>query len=101
MQTDSPKLKCYACDLIAGRLPLVGGQIYESKYWVIEHCMGPLGLGSLIVKPRHHVLHVWDLIAEELEEMGPLIGRASQVVRQITACEQTEFLVMEYLKLPC
>ena len=50
--------------------------------------MGPLGLGTLIVKPKRHVLHVWDLTAGELQEMGPLIGRTSHVVRQITACEQ-------------
>jgi ATP adenylyltransferase len=24
---------------------------------VVEHCIGPLGVGTLIVKPRRHVLH--------------------------------------------
>ena len=35
-----------------------------------EHCVGPLGVGSLIVKPVRHVLHVADLDDAEVVEMG-------------------------------
>jgi hypothetical protein len=34
------------------------------------------------------VLHVWDLTAVELDDMGPLIGSASVVVRRLTDCDQ-------------
>lgn len=26
--------------------------IHETTHWLVEHCVGPLGLGTLIVKPR-------------------------------------------------
>jgi diadenosine tetraphosphate (Ap4A) HIT family hydrolase len=79
---------CFACDLASGARPLIGGRIAETETWVVEHCMGPLGVGTLIVKPKRHILHVWDLSSLELEEMGPLLGDASTVVREITACDQ-------------
>jgi hypothetical protein len=44
---------CLACDLIAGRIELPGGVIAATKHWRLEHCVGPLGVGTLIVKPNH------------------------------------------------
>ena len=79
---------CFACDLMTGVEPLVGGRIFETGTWVVEHCMGPLGVGTLIVKPKRHILHVWELSSVELEEMGPLLGQASRVVRSTTDCSQ-------------
>jgi hypothetical protein len=40
---------CLACALADGRRHLPGGTIYQSKYWQVEHCIGPLGMGTLIV----------------------------------------------------
>jgi diadenosine tetraphosphate (Ap4A) HIT family hydrolase len=88
MPDDANDPACYACDLIAGRAPLPGGRIHATNHWIVEHCTGPLGVGALIVKPRRHVLHVWELSQAELEEMGPLIGATSRVVRRLTACDQ-------------
>ncbi len=80
--------ECYACQLMDGTIPIVGGVIHDTDLWRVEHCMGPLGLGALIVKPRRHVIHVWELTDDELAEMGPLIGRAAQVARELTQAEQ-------------
>jgi hypothetical protein len=49
---------CIACDLSAGRAPLPGGLIHRTQHWLVEHCIGPLGIGTLIVKPERHVEHV-------------------------------------------
>jgi diadenosine tetraphosphate (Ap4A) HIT family hydrolase len=88
MANVTPVPGCYACDLTSGSEPLPGGCIHQTIHWVVEHCTGPFGVGSLIVKPKRHVLHVWDLTSAELEEMGPLLGKASVVIRQITTCDQ-------------
>ena len=79
---------CLACDLADGRVPLPGGVIFESSRWLVEHCVGPLGVGTLIVKPKRHVIHVWELDAEEAAELGPLLRRASTVVAELTAPDQ-------------
>ncbi len=79
---------CLACDLTHGRQDLPGGLIYQTAYWRVEHCVGPLGVGTLLVKPRRHVERVADLTPDEAAEMGVLIHRTSQVVAGLTNASQ-------------
>jgi diadenosine tetraphosphate (Ap4A) HIT family hydrolase len=80
---------CLACDLTNGRQPLPGGQIYRSRYWLVEHCVGPLGLGTLIVKPERHVTAVADLTSAEASELGPLLQQVSAIAAGLVEAEQT------------
>ena len=86
MSSDVPG--CIACDLTAGREPLPGGVIADTGSWHVEHCVGPLGVGTLIVKPTRHVLHVADLTAEEAGELGPLLRTATSAVTDLLQPEQ-------------
>jgi diadenosine tetraphosphate (Ap4A) HIT family hydrolase len=79
---------CLACDLAAGRLDLPGGVIAETDHWLVEHTVGPLTLGTLIVKPRRHVVHVWELEEAEARELGPLLRRAAAATAELTAPDQ-------------
>jgi diadenosine tetraphosphate (Ap4A) HIT family hydrolase len=74
---------CMACDLIAGRASLPGGQILRTEHWVVEHCLGPLPVGTLLVKPTRHVLHVGDLTDAEAAELGPLLRDTARVVDEL------------------
>jgi diadenosine tetraphosphate (Ap4A) HIT family hydrolase len=79
---------CLACDLRAGRLPLPGGRVHETEHWIVEHCVGPLGVGTLLVKPRRHVVAVGELSAGEAAELGPLLARTAAVVDELVRPEQ-------------
>jgi diadenosine tetraphosphate (Ap4A) HIT family hydrolase len=79
---------CLACDLLAGRRPCPGGTIFETPHWAVEHCVGPLGVGTLIVKPKRHVLHVADLDLEEAAELGPLLQRTAAALTEAFEPEQ-------------
>ncbi|MEU4494790.1 hypothetical protein OG729_24670 [Streptomyces sp. NBC_00210] len=79
---------CMACGLIAGTEFLPGGTILRTGTWVVEHCVGPLGLGTLVVKPIRHVIHVADLTADESSELGPLLQRVSSAVTATMEPEQ-------------
>jgi diadenosine tetraphosphate (Ap4A) HIT family hydrolase len=79
---------CIACDLAEGRLPLPGGRLSETHHWVVEHSVGPLGVGTLIVKPKRHVLHVAALREEEAAELGNLLRRTAEVVTRLARPEQ-------------
>jgi diadenosine tetraphosphate (Ap4A) HIT family hydrolase len=79
---------CFACALAAGRKPLPGGLIYRTDAWLVEHCIGPLGLGTLIVKPERHVTVVADLTPAEAAELDPLLQRASSVVGDLVDADQ-------------
>jgi diadenosine tetraphosphate (Ap4A) HIT family hydrolase len=80
--------ECMACALSAGRLPLPGGLIHRSEHWLVEHCIGPLGLGTLVVKPSRHVTAVADLSDDEAGELGPLLRRSSAIAAQLVESEQ-------------
>jgi diadenosine tetraphosphate (Ap4A) HIT family hydrolase len=77
-----------ACHLTSGVLPLPGGTIHRTDHWVVEHVVGPLGVGTLIVKPIRHVLHVADLRSEESAELGELLRAAASAITELTDPEQ-------------
>lgn len=79
---------CVACELADGRRRLPGGRIFKTDHWLVEHCVGPLGLGTLIVKPLRHVTSVAALTEDEAAELGPLLQRASAVAAQLVGAEQ-------------
>ena len=79
---------CLACDLTAGRVALPGGVVHATSSWRVEHCVGPLGVGTLLVKPLRHVESVGALSAEESDGLGPLLTRVADVVQRLVQPEQ-------------
>ena len=79
---------CVTCDLTEGRGDVPGGVIHATDHWIVDHCFGPLGVGTLIVKPKRHVVHVWNLTEGETAELGPLLRRTAAVVAELTSPEQ-------------
>jgi diadenosine tetraphosphate (Ap4A) HIT family hydrolase len=79
---------CLGCDLTSGKLELPGDRIYATKHWVVEHCIGPLGVGTLIVKPFRHCVHFWELTDEESSELGPLLKLVASTVRTLLEPDQ-------------
>jgi diadenosine tetraphosphate (Ap4A) HIT family hydrolase len=67
---------------------LPGGVIHETKHWLVEHCVGPLSVGTLILKPKRHVTRVSQLSEHEAAELGPLLRRSTSVVDELVAPEQ-------------
>ena len=72
-------MACMACDLIRHPEKVPGGRIATLGSWAVEHCLG-LGVGTAVVKPTRHVVHVADLEPAELDEMGPALGRVARAV---------------------
>lgn len=83
-RSQAPVAGCFACELTFGQREAPGGCIHETAAWRVEHCVGPLGVGTLIVKPTRHVLHVAELSASEAAELGPLLWRAARVVSELS-----------------
>lgn len=79
---------CMACELIRNPSALPGGVIAEEGGWVIEHCVGPLGVGTLILKPIRHVTAVAELTNDEAAELGPLLRHFSRLAAELVDAEQ-------------
>ncbi|MFE6165641.1 HIT family protein [Streptomyces sp. NPDC056486] len=81
---------CLACGLTDGTVPLPGGTLLRTAYWTVEHCVGALGVGTLVVKPLRHITGVHELDTAESAGLGPLITRVTAAVRAAVGdeCEQ-------------
>jgi len=73
-------MECLACDLNAHPERVPGGRIASRGGWIVEHCVGPLGVGTVVVKPVRHVVHLADLEAAESAVLGPLLAAVSRAV---------------------
>ncbi len=79
---------CLACDLSSGKQDLPGGRIYATDHWVVEHCIGPFGVGTLIAKPLRHCLQVSELTKKEAAELGPLLQHATSAIESLIEPDQ-------------
>ena len=77
-----------ACRFVAEPVAVPGGRIADTTHWVVEHCVGPLGVGTLILKPRRHVVAVAALTDTEVQELGPLLRKCSAVAAEISDADQ-------------
>ncbi len=80
---------CLGCDVVSGRLRVPGGLLHQSDHWVVNHVVGSMNLGTLVLSPRDHVVAVAGLTVEAADELGPLLRRTAQVVDAILEPEQT------------
>lgn len=56
--------------------------------WWVDHCVGPLGIGTLVVRPKRHVTRVGELTDAEAVEVGSLLRDAPHVVDELVGPEQ-------------
>ncbi|MEU0177800.1 hypothetical protein ABZ178_31290 [Streptomyces massasporeus] len=80
---------CLGCDLLTGRRELPGGILHETAAWVVNHVVGPMNLGTLIVGPREHVVAIAELDDTAAAELGPLLCDTARVVETLCQPEQT------------
>ena len=87
---------CVTCEsILTPSAP--GGCIHETEHWFVDHCIGPLGVGTLIVKPKRHVLHVADLTQAEALELGRLLQETSAVAAELEHPEQVYVTLWSHL----
>lgn len=77
-----------ACQLTAGERDLAGGRIAESEHWVVEHCIGTLGVGALILKPYRHIIGLDEMSNAEAADLGPLMQRTTAIIKSLTGADQ-------------
>ncbi|WP_017298720.1 HIT family protein [Nodosilinea nodulosa] len=71
---------CLACQILAGTQAVSGGTIAENAWWVADHCVGPYGLGSVVIKTRTHRENLWELSMAESASLGPFLQQMSEAI---------------------
>jgi ATP adenylyltransferase len=89
-------VECGTCGSIRAQ-SAPGGCIHETSHWFVDHCIGPLGVGTLIVKPKRHVTRVADLKSAEAAELGLVLQQAAAVLSELEHPEQVYVTLWSHL----
>jgi diadenosine tetraphosphate (Ap4A) HIT family hydrolase len=89
---------CLGCEIVAGERDVPGGIVAETARWIVNHAVGRLNLGTLVVAPREHLVAIADLDDDAAAELGPLLRDAARVVEAICRPEQTYVCVWSHGK---
>jgi diadenosine tetraphosphate (Ap4A) HIT family hydrolase len=74
--------------MLTGSRPVPGGTIAENAQWVADHCVGPYGLGSVVLKTRAHRENLWDLTPAEAAALGPFMQQLSEAIAEAMEAER-------------
>jgi diadenosine tetraphosphate (Ap4A) HIT family hydrolase len=64
---------CLACRLNNNPNLVPGGRIVETKHWIVEHCIGPFGVGAVILKTKQHKARFSECTQSEVKEFASLL----------------------------
>ncbi|WP_416675845.1 HIT family protein [Egbenema bharatensis] len=81
-------LSCFACQTVRGEATAPGGVVYENEYWLADHCIGAMGIGSIVVKTKAHRENLWELTAEESTTLGPTFRLISEAIVHALGAER-------------
>lgn len=79
---------CLACQILAGEVKVPGGVIAENPWWIADHCLGPYGLGSVVIKSKVHRENLWQLTPEESASLGPFMQDVSEAIAKALEAER-------------
>ena len=79
---------CLACQTLSGAIAVPGGIIFETEHWVADHCLGTLGIGSIVVKTRAHRENLWDLTPDEAASLGDVLKTLSGAMTEALGAER-------------
>ena len=72
---------CLACQTLQGQVAVPGGVIAENEWWLADHCLGPYGVGAIVVKTKIHREELADLSANEAASLGLFLQRLTTAMR--------------------
>jgi diadenosine tetraphosphate (Ap4A) HIT family hydrolase len=87
---------CLGCEIAAGQRVVPGGIVHQTRRWIVNHAVGRLNLGTLIVAPRDHVVAIADLDDVAAAELGPLLRDVARVAETLCRPEQTYVCVWSH-----
>lgn len=79
---------CFACRTITGTALAPGGVLYENEHWLADHCVGPFGVGTIVVKTKAHREALWELTTEEAATLGPTLKMISRAIVEALNAER-------------
>ncbi len=70
---------CLFCKIVAGEIPAY--QVYEDNDFLAFLDLNPINLGHTLLIPKVHALNLFDLPADILAKLGPVLQKVGQAVK--------------------
>lgn len=83
---------CISCSYTTGKDQSVGGQIYATQHWIVEHAFGMSLPGFLILKTKRHIEEADELHPAEAREMGMVLQKVTSAIRFVTGAQKVYIL---------
>ncbi len=80
METD-----CIFCKIIAGDIP--ADKVYEDNDWLAVLDINPVNLGHTLLLPKAHHRNLFDLPAELLIKLGPVLQKLARAIKDGTKAD--------------
>jgi diadenosine tetraphosphate (Ap4A) HIT family hydrolase len=84
--------KCITCELVArrdiGEAP-IWDSILRTQHWDVVHCNDTSLLGWIVVVARRHIESIDQLTYAEALDLGGLIRKVSQALKEVIKCNKT------------
>ena len=74
---------CLACRLNELPESVPGGRIAQGKYWLVEHCIGPFGVGAVVIKTNKHIEKLSDCSQVEVREFAGLLKSVHLAMEEV------------------
>lgn len=75
-------MQCIFCKIIAGEIPCY--KIYEDSDWLAFLDINPINLGHTLLLPKAHHRNLFDLPADLLTKLGPVMQKLAVAVKDGT-----------------
>jgi len=82
---DKPRA-CVFCAEERGRISFSTLVLAKTEHAMVVLNKYPYNTGHLLILPRRHVAHMWDLTAEELHEMSLWLQASMRIVDRVYSC---------------
>jgi diadenosine tetraphosphate (Ap4A) HIT family hydrolase len=80
--------QCLACATLRGEIDVPGGVVWEDECWLADHCLGPFGVGALVLKTKAHRPSLQTMTPAEATALGPAMRIVSQAMVSGLPCER-------------
>ena len=85
-----PTESCIFCKIVAGEVP--SSKVFEDERCLAFLDIGPLAPGHLLVIPKQHAVHLWDLDGESVAAITARLPRLARAVMGCTGAEGCNLL---------
>lgn len=84
LSKELPSKVCRTCQFGENPPEGLGGRVFETKYFRVEHAVGPVSEGSMVLALKRHVEDLDELEELEADELGKMMRLLTGAIKKVT-----------------